>query len=62
MSKHCQKINRVTISYTNSADGKFEIQRCLHPDTALEKIIDPDLVCPERLDPDPVNIRLVQKP
>ena len=35
MSKHCQKINRVTISYTNSADGKFEIQRCLHPDTAF---------------------------
>ena len=33
-------------------DGKFSRQRCL----------DPDPVCPERLDPDPVNIRPDPKP
>ena len=30
--------------------------------SGLEKIIDPDPVCSERLDPDPVNIRPDSKP
>ena len=44
-------------------DGKFSRQRCPDPDvfpgsgSGPEKIMDPDPICPERLDPDPVNIR-----
>ena len=33
----------------NKIDGKFSRQRCLDPD--------PDPVCPESLDPNPVNVR-----
>ena len=32
------------------------------PDPAYKKIKDPDMVCSERLDPDPVNIRTDSKP
>ena len=32
-------------------DGKFSRQRCLDP--VFKKCMDPDPVCPERLDPDP---------
>ena len=45
-------------------DEKFSRPRCLDPDTEfdLQKFMDPDLVCPEMLDPDPVNIRPDPKP
>ena len=38
---------------------KFSRQRCLDPDPVCPERLDPDPdpFCPERLDPDPVNIR-----
>ena len=48
----------------NAIDGcgegdVFSRQRCLDPDPVCPERLDPDTdpVCPERLDPDPVNIR-----
>ena len=58
MCKDRQSMKKVTISY-QKIDGKFLKQRCLESGSGsgLEKIMDPDPVCPERLDPDRVNIR-----
>ena len=40
---------------------KFSRDRCLDPDPVCPKRLDPDPdpdpICPKRLDPDPVNIR-----
>ena len=42
----------------------FERERCLDPDPVCPERLDPDLdpVCPERLDSDPVNIRRDPQP
>ena len=59
--KDCRKVSKSDLSEENlkimtkdhkKIDGKFSRQRCL----------DPDPVCPERLDQDPVNIRPDPKP
>ena len=61
MTKNRQKMKRkqFLIKTHHKIDGKFSRQRCLDPDPVFKKCMDPDLVCPERLypEPDPVNIR-----
>ena len=52
---------KITIIYVYRI---FSRQRGLDPGSGFgqEKIMDPDPVCPERLDPDPVKIRTDSKP
>ena len=56
MTKARQKMKKATISYQNSSLNGWKIFKT-GSGSGLKKFMDPDPVCPERLDPDPVNIR-----
>ena len=49
------KMQQILIKNHHKMDGKFSRQR-------LDSESDPDPVCPERSDPDPVNIRPDPRP
>ena len=60
MTKDCQKMKKATISYKthHKIDGKFQDSVWIR---SLKFLVS-DPVCPERLDPDPVNIRTDPQP
>ena len=64
MDRQKLKRQQFLIKTHHKIDGKLSRQRCMDPGSGfgLEKIMDLDPVCPERLDPDSDNIRPDPKP
>ena len=57
-----QQMKKATISYQKLSKNRCKIFKTEVSGSILEKIMDLDHVCPERLYPDSVNIRADPKP